>query len=218
MYVCNVISSGCNDHQWTRWCFSINSGPVPRVGGGAGAVRGSRGCCEGSPGGTELLQWSYTTGIYHLRRIINTLTTGYFKERTTHPYHVCDRLFECLTSEIFDQHYNQITCHALRPYSNMAHCGTIFLKSGCGQCTLLGLTAVGTERSSNGDRVPGDAALVGRSQGGPTIWWRSREDAGWGQHGTDRRGELWERPMSSSGRLSAQMMMMIFEKRTLISI
>jgi hypothetical protein len=26
------------------------------------------------------------------------------------------------------------------------------------------------ERSSNGDRVPGDAALVGPPQGGPTIW------------------------------------------------
>jgi hypothetical protein len=28
----------------------------------------------------------------------------------------------------------------------------------------------GAERSSNGDRVPGDAALVGPQQGGPTIW------------------------------------------------
>jgi hypothetical protein len=42
----------------------------------------------------------------------------------------------------------------------------------------------------------------------PTIWWRSREAAGWGQHRTDRRGELWGRSMSSSGRLSADMMMM----------
>jgi hypothetical protein len=43
--------------------------------------------------------------------------------------------------------------------------------SGSGQGTLRGgLTAVGAERSSNGDRVPGDAALVGPLQGGPTIW------------------------------------------------
>jgi hypothetical protein len=61
---------------------------------------------------------------------------------------------------------------------------------------------------SNGDRVPGDAALVGPPQSGPTIWWMSREAAGWGQHKTDRRGELWGRPMSSSGRLSAEMMSM----------
>jgi hypothetical protein len=39
--------------------------------------------------------------------------------------------------------------------------------SGSGQGTLRGgLTAVGAERSSNGDRVPGDAALVGPPKGG----------------------------------------------------
>jgi hypothetical protein len=59
-------------------------------------------------------------------------------------------------------------------------------------------------------RVPRDVALVGPPQGGPTFW-RSREATGWGQRRTDRRGELWGRPMSSSGRLSAEvMMMMIF--------
>jgi hypothetical protein len=43
--------------------------------------------------------------------------------------------------------------------------------SSNGQGTLRGVpTAVGAERSSNGDRVPGDAALVGPTQGGPTIW------------------------------------------------
>jgi hypothetical protein len=72
------------------------------------------------------------------------------------------------------------------------------------------LTAVGADRSSKGNRVPADAALVGPPQGGPTIWWRSREVAGWGQHRTDRRGELWGRPMSSSGRLMAEMMMKVY--------
>jgi hypothetical protein len=33
-----------------------------------------------------------------------------------------------------------------------------------------GLTAVGAERSSNGARVPGVAALIGPPKGGPTIW------------------------------------------------
>jgi hypothetical protein len=75
---------------------------------------------------------------------------------------------------------------------------------------------VGAERSSNGDRVPGDAVLVGPPQGGPPIWWRSREAAGWGQHKTNRREELWERPMSSSGRLSAEMMMMTKMKGKII--
>jgi hypothetical protein len=43
--------------------------------------------------------------------------------------------------------------------------------SGSGEGTLRGgLTVVGAEMSSNGDRVPGDAALVGHPQGGPTIW------------------------------------------------
>jgi hypothetical protein len=43
--------------------------------------------------------------------------------------------------------------------------------SGSGQGTLRGgLTAVGEEWSSNGDRVPGNAALVSPPQGGPTIW------------------------------------------------
>jgi hypothetical protein len=48
-------------------------------------------------------------------------------------------------------------------------------------------------------------------------WWRSWEVAGWGQHRTDRRGKLWERPISSSGRLSAEMMMMMKEKQVVPS-
>jgi hypothetical protein len=45
------------------------------------------------------------------------------------------------------------------------------IASGSGQGTLRGgLTAVRVERSSNGDRVPGDATLVGPPQVGPTIW------------------------------------------------
>jgi hypothetical protein len=37
----------------------------------------------------------------------------------------------------------------------------LLTSSGSGQGTLRGgLTAIGAERSSNGDRVPGDAALV----------------------------------------------------------
>jgi hypothetical protein len=72
--------------------------------------------------------------------------------------------------------------------------------SGSGQGTLRGgLTAVGADMSSNGNRVPGDAVLVSPRQGVPTIW----------QRRTDRRGELWESPMSSSKRLSAEMMMMM---------
>jgi hypothetical protein len=56
-----------------------------------------------------------------------------------------------------------------------------------------GLTAVGAERSSNGDRLPGDVALVGPPR----------------TAASDRRGELWGRPMSSNGCLSAEMMMMM---------
>jgi hypothetical protein len=42
--------------------------------------------------------------------------------------------------------------------------------SGSGQGTLRGgLTAVGAERSSNGDRGPGDAAFKVPPQGGPMI-------------------------------------------------
>jgi hypothetical protein len=55
--------------------------------------------------------------------------------------------------------------------------------------------------------VPEDAAFGRPPQGGPMTWSGSRETAGCGQRRTGRYGDLWGRPMSSSGRLSADMMM-----------
>jgi hypothetical protein len=66
----------------------------------------------------------------------------------------------------------------------------------------------------NGDRVPGDAALVSPHKVDRRFGSGRGEPLDKGQHRTDRRRELWGRPMSSSGRLSAEMMiMMIFKIR-----
>ncbi|KAJ8728126.1 hypothetical protein PYW08_016511 [Mythimna loreyi] len=77
--------------------------------------------------------------------------------------------------------------------------------------------AAGAERFWSGDRVPEDVVLVGLPQGGPTTWSRLLEYDGCETHGTGRCGDVWGRPMSSSGRLSAELMMMMtfLQKSTL---
>ncbi|KAJ8735120.1 hypothetical protein PYW08_014370 [Mythimna loreyi] len=74
--------------------------------------------------------------------------------------------------------------------------------------------AARAERFWSGDRVPEDVVLVGLPQGGPTTWSRLLEFDGCETHGTGRCGDVWGRPMSSSGRLSAELMMMIDDSKT----
>ncbi|KAJ8733714.1 hypothetical protein PYW07_014265 [Mythimna separata] len=52
----------------------------------------------------------------------------------------------------------------------------------------------------------------GRAQGGPTTWRGERESDGCETRRTGRCGGTWGRSMSSSGRLSAEMMMMMYVK------
>jgi hypothetical protein len=82
--------------------------------------------------------------------------------------------------------------------------------SGSGQGTLRGgLTAFGAEKFSNGDHVPGNAALVGPYK----VDRRSGEGRGKsldeGSTGPSVVENFGGRPMSSSRRLSAKKMMMM---------
>ncbi|KAI8433726.1 hypothetical protein MSG28_015714 [Choristoneura fumiferana] len=77
--------------------------------------------------------------------------------------------------------------------------------------------ADGVRRFSNGVRGPGDELSVGLQQDGATTWLRSRDLGGCGKHKTGLSGEPWGRPMSSSGGLWADMMMMMSKKLVIAS-
>ena len=79
-------------------------------------------------------------------------------------------------------------------------------KIGSGQGTLL-----------TGWTTAGDVKFwSGNLQGGPMTWWKLREPAGYEKRETDRCGDTWGKPVSSSGRQSADMMMM--NKKKLVGI
>jgi hypothetical protein len=83
--------------------------------------------------------------------------------------------------------------------------------NGSGLGTLRGgLRAAGAEKSSNCDRVPGDVAFIGPPQVGPR---RSGEGRGKpleeGSARPNRVENFRERPMSSCGLLSVEVMMIL---------
>ena len=79
--------------------------------------------------------------------------------------------------------------------------------SGSGQGTLpAGWTTAGVVKFWSGGLVPEGVSWVGLLQGGPMTWWKSRETAGFVNHGTGRCCDTWGSPMSSTERQSADMM------------